>query len=96
MIKENKKTVQASATTKGPESNLFSRENYMWMIAGVIVIVIGFLLMAGGKSNDPKVFDADSVYSARRITVAPILIICGFIIEIIGIMKKSKTTEPIS
>jgi hypothetical protein len=47
--------------------------------------------MAGGKSDDPKVFNADEVYSTTRITIAPILIIAGFIIEIFAIMKKSKT-----
>jgi hypothetical protein len=47
--------------------------------------------MAGGKSNDPNVFNKDEVYSATRITVAPMLIIAGFIIEIFAIMKKSKT-----
>ena len=71
------------------ESPLFTKKNYTWMIAGFVVIVIGFLLMAGGKSNDPKIFDPKEVYSTRRITVAPIFILAGFILEIIGIMKKT-------
>ena len=58
---------------------------------GLIVLAIGFFLMAGGKSPDPKVFDTKEVYSFTRITVAPILIIAGFIIEIFAIMKKSKS-----
>ena len=91
MTKENKRTAATTATTKTAGGNLFGRENYIWMIAGIVVIAIGFLLMAGGRSSDPNVFSAEDVYSARRITVAPLLIICGFIIEIIGIMKKSKT-----
>lgn len=69
---------------------LFSKENYMWMLAGLVVMAIGFLLMAGGKSANPNEFHAEDVYSARRITVAPILIIAGFILEIVGILKKSK------
>lgn len=71
-------------------NNLFGKENYMWMIAGIVVLVLGFILMAGGKSTDPKVFDPKEVYSTTRITIAPLLIIIGFILEIIGIMKKPK------
>lgn len=71
-------------------NNLFGKENYMWMLAGVVVIILGFILMAGGKSADPKVFDPKEVYSTTRITIAPLLIIIGFILEIIGIMKKPK------
>lgn len=85
MLKETKET-----TTADNNTSLFGRENYIWMIAGIVVIAIGYLMMAGGKSPDPKVFNADEVYSARRITVAPILILAGFIIEIVGIMKKPK------
>ena len=71
-------------------NNLFGKENYMWMLAGILVIILGFILMAGGKSADPKIFDPKEVYSTTRITVAPLLIIIGFILEIVGIMKKPK------
>ena len=71
-------------------NNLFGKENYMWMLAGVLVIILGFILMAGGKSADPKIFDPKEVYSTTRITIAPLLIIIGFILEIVGIMKKPK------
>lgn len=70
---------------------LFGKENYMWMLIGLAVLALGFFLMAGGKSSDPKVFNADEVYSTTRITIAPMLIIAGFIIEIFAIMKKSKS-----
>ena len=69
---------------------LFGKENYIWMLAGLIMLAIGFFLMAGGKSADPKVFDPKEVYSTTRITIAPILIVCGFILEIFAIMRKSK------
>ncbi|MEJ7609608.1 MAG: DUF3098 domain-containing protein [Ferruginibacter sp.] len=82
MLKEKKETVISN-------NNLFSRENYMWMLAGLVSLALGFFLMAGGKSSDPKVFDPNEVYSTTRITIAPILIIAGFILEIIGIMKKT-------
>lgn len=71
-------------------TNLFGKENYIWMLAGLVVLALGFFLMAGGKSPDPKVFDTKEVYSTTRITIAPILIIAGFIIEIVAIMKKPK------
>ncbi len=47
-------------------------------------------LMSGGKSNDPKIFDTKEVYSTTRITIAPILIILGLVIEIFAIFKKPK------
>ena len=72
-------------------NNLFGRENYMWMLIGLAFLALGFFLMAGGKSSDPNVFDPKEVYSTTRITIAPMLIITGFIIEIIAIMKKPKT-----
>ena len=85
---QQKKTT-ATTTTKGTVNNvLFGRENYKWMLIGIIVMAIGFFLMAGGKSADPNVFNDKAVYSPMRITVAPILIIAGLIIEIFAIMKK--------
>ncbi|MCW3090822.1 MAG: hypothetical protein JWP81_1891 [Ferruginibacter sp.] len=74
------------AVTKG----LFGKDNYLMMLAGLILLAIGFFLMAGGKSADPTVFNDNDVYSATRITIAPMLIIGGFIIEIFAIMKKPK------
>ena len=74
-------------------NNLFTKDNYIWMLAGLAVMAVGFFLMSGGKSDDPKVFDANQVYSTTRITIAPILIIAGLVIEIFAIMKKPKTNE---
>lgn len=71
-------------------NNLFGKENYVWMLAGMAVLALGFFLMAGGKSADPKNFDPKEVYSTTRITIAPMLIIAGFIMEIVAIMKKPK------
>ena len=67
----------------------FNKSNYIWMLVGVVLIIIGMLLMAGGKSTDPNVFNKNEVYSFRRITLAPLTIIAGFIIEIYAIFKKS-------
>lgn len=69
-------------------AQLFDKDNYKWMLVGLVVIAIGFILMAGGKSADPNVFRDQEVYSFTRITLAPILIIGGFIIEIVAIMRK--------
>lgn len=63
------------------------------MLAGLVIIAIGMFLMAGGASNNPAEFDAKEVYSFRRITVAPILILAGLVIEIYAIFKKSKSKE---
>lgn len=69
---------------------LFGKENYLWMLGGLIVIALGFFLMAGGKSSNPAVFNDSEVYSTRRITIAPLLIIAGLVIEIFAIMRKPK------
>jgi hypothetical protein len=67
----------------------FGRENYMLMTLGIVVIIIGFILMSGGGSDDPLKFNPE-IFSPRRITVAPIVIILGFIIEIAAVLKKTK------
>ena len=67
---------------------LFNRTNYVLVVVGALFIIVGFILMTGGGSNDPNVFNADEIYSPRRITLAPIIVVIGFIIEVIAIMKK--------
>lgn len=70
---------------------LFDKSNYTWMLIGVAVILLGLLLMAGGKSPDPHKFNYDEIYSFRRITLAPMLILLGLGIEVYAIIKKDKT-----
>jgi hypothetical protein len=70
---------------------LFTKDNYLWMGIGAVIIVLGMFLMSGGKNVDPKVFDDNVVYSFTRVTVAPILIILGLLVEIYAIFKKSKS-----
>lgn len=71
----------------------FTRENYKIMIIGILVIILGYALMVGGRSPDPHQFHPDQVYSWRRITLAPIVIIIGFLIEVYAIMKRPKETK---
>lgn len=78
-------------TSKNETPSMFSRENYMWMLIGVAVIALGMFLMSGGRSNvDPAHFDRAAVYSPRRITIAPLLILAGLVIEMYAIFKKPK------
>ncbi len=67
----------------------FSKENYRILIVGVVLVVTGYLLMVGGGTDDPNTFNADEIFSTRRLTVAPIVILTGFVIVLLGIMKKS-------
>lgn len=67
----------------------FGRDNYLWVIIGLAFLLIGFILMIGGGSDDPDVFN-EAIFSFRRITLAPILVLIGFGIQIYAIMKKDK------
>jgi hypothetical protein len=66
------------------------KENYKLLLIGFIIVIIGFALMAGGRSTDPKVFNGDELFSFRRIVLAPIVVLAGFIFEIWAIMRKPK------
>jgi hypothetical protein len=63
------------------------KENYWLLLIGFGIIVIGFALMAGGRSDDPAVFNQD-IFSFRRITLAPVVVLLGFLFEVYAIMKK--------
>jgi hypothetical protein len=71
----------------------FQKENYKWLIIGLVINVLGFILMIGGGSDDPNKFDAEALFSPVRLTVAPILIVAGYIVIIYAIMKKPKKME---
>ena len=71
---------------------LFSKENYIWMALGLVLIALGMFLMSGGQSNtDPAVFNKAALYSPMRITVAPILILAGLVVEVFAIFRKPKS-----
>jgi len=63
----------------------FERINFIIMLVGVVVIAIGYLLMMGGGSDDPNVF-SEEIFSFRRLTLAPIVILLGFAIEVVAIL----------
>ena len=67
----------------------FGRENYKLLLIGIGILVVGNLLMIGGGSDDPSVFNPE-VFSFRRITLAPLVLLSGFAMVLIAIIKKSK------
>ncbi len=68
---------------------IFNKDNYQWMFIGLALIALGFVLMAGGGSDDPNVFNPE-IYNIRRIRVAPTLILIGFAIQVYAILKNFK------
>jgi len=78
--------------TKQAAEFAFRKENYLLLLTGLVVMAVGFLLMIGGKSENPQVFN-ESIFNFQRLTLAPILILAGYIIEIFAIMKKPKSTQ---
>jgi len=93
-IQEQKRTEPTSGKVKSPATAktaefAFGRENYKFLLIGLAFIIVGFVLMVGGGSDDPNVF-SDDIFNFRRLTLAPILILIGYGIEIYAIMKKPK------
>ncbi len=70
----------------------FSKQNYLIFLAGLGLIVLGYLLMMGGGSEDPNVFNP-AIFDARRITVAPMVCVLGFVTIIVGIMWRPKQNQ---
>ena len=69
---------------------VFEKRNYVWMFIGLGFIALGFILMAGGGSDDPNVF-SDAIFNIQRIRIAPTLILIGFGIQVYAILLKPKT-----
>lgn len=80
----------AKKETKEATGFALGKENYKLMAIGFAIIVVGFILMAGGGSDDPNVFNPE-IFSFRRITLAPVILLIGFALEIYAIMKKPKS-----
>ncbi|MDG1247012.1 MAG: DUF3098 domain-containing protein [Flavobacteriaceae bacterium] len=68
---------------------LFSKKRYQILLLSIVIIGLGFLLMSGGGSNNPDVFN-NEIYSFRRIRLAPLVVISGFIVCIVSILYRDK------
>jgi Protein of unknown function (DUF3098) len=68
----------------------FKKINYVLLVSGIITIITGYLLMSGGGSPDPNVFNGEELFSHRRITLAPIVALCGYAMVGVGIMYRPK------
>ena len=79
---------QSRKTKKAPAELIFKKGNYLLMGAGLGLIILGLLLMSGGRMPNPDVWDDTIIYSFRRITLAPILILAGLVVEIVAIFKR--------
>ena len=90
MVKEIKKA-QAKTTEKAESQKVmpFGKMNYILVIVGIALIALGFILMIGGGSSDPDVFN-EQMFNFRRLTLAPILVLAGFVVEIVAIFWKGK------
>lgn len=84
--------LKEEVTPKKKETFVFSRLNYQLLIAGLVVIFIGFLLMAGGGSDDPSKFDPGT-FSFRRVTFGPVIVLIGFVLEGVAIMYRPKSKK---
>ena len=83
-------TEKKPATVSNGKNNLFGKENYKWIIVGIVVMAVGLVLMAGGGNRNANDFDPKEVYSTTRITIAPIVILLGLGIEVFAIFRKPK------
>ncbi|MCB9170280.1 MAG: DUF3098 domain-containing protein [Flavobacteriales bacterium] len=68
----------------------FTRVNYRYLLIGVGILILGYIFMSGGGSGDPNVFDESAIFSPMRITVAPIVVMVGYIFLIYAIMKRGE------
>ncbi len=85
----------ANQVVKNPEENkqfAFGKKNYTLLLIGLALIVLGFLLMIGGKSTDPQVFNM-AIFNFQRLTLSPIIILAGFVVEIYAIMWRPKSSD---
>lgn len=71
----------------------FTKKNYILMLIGIVLLVLGFILLSGGGSDDPVNTFSTEIYSFRRLWVAPIVLVAGFVLEAVAIFKKFDSTE---
>lgn len=88
-MSKNTETPKQPATADNDGKFAMSRQNYKLLLIGFGIIILGFILMAGGGSDDPNQFN-EAIFSFRRITLAPIVVLAGFAFEIYAIMRRPK------
>ena len=86
------KEIKNNEDTKREFAFVFNKINYIIMIAGIVLLALGYIFLAGGGSDDPNVFNPE-MFNGRRLYLAPILIILGLIVEIVAIMYRGKDSE---
>lgn len=96
---KSEKTPKKSAKGRKKDAVLyedftFGKQSYRLLIIGLILIGVGFALMVGGGSGDPNIFNEKELFSHRRITLGPILVLAGFVVEVFAIMKRPKQNKP--
>lgn len=92
MSKEKAKNPAPLKTTSTHSEKViftFGKENYKIMLIGIAIVAVGMLLMTGGASDDPNKMSED-IFDFRRLTLAPIVIIAGYIVVLLAIIKKPK------
>ncbi len=92
--KANAKSKAKAPKTKVSYHDILDKENLKWIGIGTGILVLGYLLMIGGKSPDPNVYDEKALFSFVRISLAPILICLGFGVQMYGIMKRAPKSTP--
>ncbi len=88
-MNEIKKTETEATQQEQNQGFALGKMNYLFILIGFVLIIIGFALMSGGKSTDPNVFNKE-IFNFRRITLAPIIILLGFVLEIFAILWRPK------
>lgn len=88
MAKDKTKT-KAPETTDDKTVMPFGKQNYIIVIIGIVLLALGFILMIGGGSSDPDVFN-DKMFDFRHITLSTLLILAGFVVEIVAIFWRGK------
>lgn len=82
------RSTKTSGSNQAKEPLLFGKQNYILMLAGVLLMAIGFILMLGGSMPDPNTWDEDIIYGFRRTVLAPFMILAGLVTLVISVFKK--------
>jgi len=87
-----KRESRESLFSAGKHDFIYGRQNFILLGIGLGLVLLGLILMGGGAMPDPNTWDPNIIYSFRRITLAPILMVAGFVVVIVGIFKKTDST----